>query len=277
MDYARQVQMTVRSLKGPALSVLVLMVWSRQWHAPVWDVKELIAGTGYDNEAISKARLTLIGLGLCEPAERGRIGLRLVDRAVQQLGLWDALPPVGDVVEGSVPKVRSENPISPSSSSLSSYIEGDARARGDGPQVRSENPMSPELQLLQPEVRSEKPISPGPEHPALPALARWLVDVIGCLSYRIASEAVKAALDEGMEPIDIKHEALWWWVYCANGSVTSIPRERWGFFIARKIQQGEFVYEGYSYTERVVREVNAAVFNEFLEVKYLYEAKTEGS
>ncbi len=40
---------------------------------------------------------------------------------------------------------------------------------------------------------------------------------------------------------------------------------------------GAFVYEGYSYAERVVREVSADVFNEFLEVKYLYEAKIEGS
>lgn len=270
-DALRQIQMTVRSLKGPALSVLMLMLWARRWHGPVWEVKELTTGTGYDGEAIAKARATLIGLRLAEAAN-GLKGLRLIDRAVQQLDFMDVLPPVGEVIDGAA-EARSENPMLSGSSSLSSYKEGDDGARGNGTLLRSENPIHPELQLLPTERRSENPIYAPPMHPALESTARWLVDRLGCASYAIAKEAITAALDEGMEPIDIKHEALWWWVYCASGSMKTVPQERWGFFIARKIQDGTFVYEGYQYNEQKAKEVNIDLWHEFLEVQHVVEAR----
>lgn len=108
-------------------------------------------------------------------------------------------------------------------------------------------------------------------HPAKSDLVRFLVDDIGCPSRRIAGEAIDTALNEGAEPLEIKYEALWWWMYWASGDGRGI--DNIGLFIARKIQGGECVREGYRYNERKAREINSRLVDLFLEVEHIYKSR----
>ncbi len=257
MDYATQVQMTVRSLKGPALSALVLMLWSRQWHDPVWSVKELKAGTGYTSgDVIADARDVLIGMGLCEAADRGRLGLRLIDRAVQQLGLFDALPPVGALVENGAAESEIDKidltPGSSSGSGRSEVTQRVIRATGDDAPVRSTKSISlpadiqPRL-LPQDEVRSTKSISPAPaEHvPGLAVVTRDLVK-LGC-SQKLADACARAALAELPECF-VRLDLFKWATYATSKSGRGIQNV--GAFVARKLENCESPPDWFDYHDR---------------------------
>lgn len=156
MNSTLPTQTIVRSLKGAPLSVLTLMLWNRMTHGPVWEVDELISGTDYQRPAIAEARRVLIHFGLVEPAEHGRYGLRLVDRAVRQLGLWDALPPAEDIIDGQADLMaRSEKLISLPSSSSSSYRKEEEEERGNF--VKREN----EIRKTDLKMRKEDGDYPG--------------------------------------------------------------------------------------------------------------------
>lgn len=108
-------------------------------------------------------------------------------------------------------------------------------------------------------------------HPAEADLVQFLIADLDCPSRRIATEAIKAALEEGLEPIEIKYEALWWWLYWASGDGKGI--DNIGIFIARKIQGGECVRDGYRYDERKARAECSRLVDLFLEIEHLYDLK----
>lgn len=139
-------QAMVRALKGAPISMLSLMLWCRIEHPdPVWTVEEFMAGTDYKRPAIAEARNVLIKLGLCEPGERGRIGLKLRDQNIRQIGLFDLALPPGEVIEQS--EIRKSDLTFPTTTTaiISSALEETA------------------VEAVEAGVRSEKLISLRPD------------------------------------------------------------------------------------------------------------------
>ena len=216
MNYPAQIKTLSRALKGAPLSVFMVMLWLRNFHPPVWEVKELKSATGYDEEALAKARQVLIDLGLAAgTGPSGRYGLQLVDRAVQQLGLWDVAP-VGEMLEAPV-VARSEKPISPPVVGSSSYM--------NGPDVSEAHRTTTHP------GRSEKPISPSPPHPDCDRLIDRLI-AAGC-DRRRAAHVIMAALDD-LYPAWIELQIVKWSAYCDSKHGETITHR--GRFIASKIE-----------------------------------------
>jgi len=219
MDYTANVKHLVRSLSRPSgapLACLVVMVALRDAQ-PVWEIGDLVSATGYEAEAVKKARRVLIDLGLAAgTGPAGRYGLRLTDAQAAQLPLGDLFQPDSNSEVG-------KTYLPHSSSSSSSSI-----------QLASEK----ELPLLPPQTdgRSEKPTS-RPEHPDLARLAEILCNQIGGVDRSLARQAVQQELDRDYSANWIEHQILKWWAYAESPRGQSIHAV--GRFVARKIEHDE--------------------------------------
>jgi len=271
MDYQQEIELLIRTLSRPkaaALSMLCAMLWLKRFHGPVWEIAELAEATGFSADAIGEGKPFLLKWGLVRGAgASGRYGLILVDRAVQQLGLWD-LAPVGQVVEqmsetgktgvapaaevglrlvggegetGNTGVAGELSTLNVESETGNTGVAGvETGKTGVTPHVSSSSSFLSyssefETTTTPPQARPEKPVSrPLPERYARAAVV--LEEELG-LSRAYAVQVASDALKQEWGGAWLEYQALRWLVYCCspNGrGINSIPG-----FVGARLRDGQ--------------------------------------
>jgi hypothetical protein len=249
MDYQREVESVVKTLSRPkaaALAVVCAMMWLRRCHSPVWEIAELVNVTGFSADAIGDAKPILLHCGLVRGAgAAGRYGLVLVDRAVQQLGLWD-LAPVGEVLDQAADGLRMvggrelSTRVDKELTIDTAFCLSDTGKSGVTAHVvscccgSSSSAFEPETTTTT-DATPEKAVSL--ELPARYVQA-WgvLCDELG-MPAQLADLVTRTAFDEDWGGAWLEFQALRWLVYCCSergASIRNVP-----YFVAARLQKGE--------------------------------------